>query len=87
MNPRLCDAMEPGKRYIARTATKCGTIRAGDRLVRSESGTLSCLNAGGWLERGAWERFRPLVEIDRAHYAAVIERARKEIEEARKAIA
>ena len=87
MNPRLCDAMEPGKRYIARTATKCGTIQAGDRLVRSESGTLLCLDAGGWLERGKWERFRPLLVIDKTFYESVIDRALKEIEEARKALA
>jgi len=42
--------MKPGIRYIVTKGSDDGTLQAGDHISLNEDGTVSCIEAMGWIE-------------------------------------
>lgn len=77
-NPTLKESLTDDVMYRVLSDTKCKTLQRGD-LIRRSNDRIDCLQAGGWLDPGQWERFRCRVEIATDYYNTRITKAREDI--------
>lgn len=71
--------MTPGMRYIVTKAIDDGTFQVGDHISPNENGTISCIEAQGWVEKSdVQEAIKGMeYEPDRAWAKRQIEKAER----------